>query len=362
VLIEIDDAVSGVLRGPAADAAPLRVKGDVDGEAVLTTDVATFSMRVAETSNAMLLTSLPSFEVKASLTLHYELAPRVVPDAVVAARVPVLGSGAAAVLSPPRPDQNAVTLHELYDAVPASPREIDHALKYGLAAFEHPETEVWVRLSEAAIEEIYDAVLDAVAAAAGDDPASSVGLAFSALDLDVITARFAGDYHPAALRAAVLRHVDVDDDARGDARSSVVALSGSRTATAKGAALANATRAAPLRLSEFLKRWRDETPARAAEPYCEPASLASYAVLVEPARRMRAGDDEPVVVALDARALPEDPARRFRALFAAKREWTLAELEPYMLPSWAKMRDKLLTRHARTFVDRATQERRFCKR
>ena len=362
-LFELDEPVlQQVLKNDGA----VSIKGARNDEAVLCTAEKTFLLRLAESSNALLLaptnrkrkcteadggdaTEGDGVEVQASVSAHFEIlptAPRTGSLVGLLSKRPYLGTRDASTVNE---TDARLTLAGLDRAVQASNVELRAALR---AARALPVDGKWCVLdSELEIDIINNVLSHCV----GQDwPLTAVPTSRCVeLCLTGEDGKPVPDFDEVAIRHCLRTHSIQGSEATDFdgwlAAADCAELSLDPNAICRFRARVLLRDCERWPKDRFFEFWSNELP-EGLTP--DEKHLAGLAVFLPPSESSsgKAADEEGIIIqALALASLSRVPKERFAALFHVKRSWSLAELEPYTrdLVDPSASTTKLVLQHAR---------------
>eukprot|EP00884_Botryococcus_braunii_P022985 jgi/Botrbrau1/9370/Bobra.354_2s0025.1 len=310
------------------------VKGRSEDEAVLCTESATYAVKSVETTNTVLLIGDHAGNVTShgKASSHLELlrtAPRThtLEALLQDATYDDGDSEGQATHSPSASRKRGFTFQELLREVQASAEELRAAL-HERGAIELDG--VWRRVEETYLGELLEVVLLT---------AVVQGWPFQALPCtDMATCLQADGYDPRIVQHCLMLHSTEEPGAPCPESVSLCNTKICRYFARK--LFKTKTR---WYVSEFMEQWKGQVP----EGFAPQESMLRGEGLVEEVAGARILNHFPVS------GLPEEPAERFRLLFAARPQWTRAELEPYLqgLQVANKLVEAVLLAHTRSQTD-----------
>ena len=359
-LFELDEPV---LQELLKDDGSVSIKGSRNDEAVLCTADKTYTLRLAESSNVLLLAperapkrklddemeaaavtdgdagpenaAAELVEVQASVSAHFEIirsAPRTggltallsarpyfgASDAESAAESAAASEPAATETSAAAATQRRLTLEELEVTVQASGAELRKALCEARAL---PINSRWCVLDLQLEQDIIEACLSLCVE--HDWALSAVPVAEC---VRLCVAQFA-EFDEASVRHCLRTHSAQAADAEWEAWLRVadldeVSLDPAAISCFRARSLLSECDAWPK--DKFLEMWADGLPS--GHPPPDESHLKGLAIFFAPA----SADEAPMLQALPLTSLSLVPKERFATLFNVKRSWTLDELEPYV--------------------------------
>lgn len=329
----------------------LAVKGNATEEAVLCTASQTYTLRLAESSNTLLLTpgEMPkaapkgepvTFSISASASAYFELlptAPRTSALPELLAACPYKDSSEAAegamdVEGSQVPTARRPTFAELSAAVQCSAAELQTALQRARALEIDGR---WCILDVQYEQDVTSSLLDLLVEKEWPLTAVPLADAVESLAYDEVAVRH-------CLRSMSTYRAVGWDEWTAALQQETLTLDTEAMCRFRAHALLQQCDRWPR--DKFLESWKDEMP-QGVEP--EARMLSGLAVTID-----EEGQPEPMLQALLLDSLPAVPASRFQSLFKIKPSWRLEELTPYIedILDPDKKPEQLVLLHARSVL------------
>lgn len=304
------------------------IKGKPADEAVLCTSTQTYSIRLAVSSNSLLLTPDVTNSTKhilASLSSYYELS-KVVPRLSYLRDILAKSHYSGLQDEATKDTKQFLTFHDVSKLVQASDAELMKGLK-DIDAFELDG--YWRLLAPSFAAEVVDSLLT---------NATIHGWPFQNLDEQVIIS-IMDEYDP-----RILLHVLAMFGNKPSAKWQLDIRKLSVFRAQQLLMLGESRKGGDWRLADFISAWQDSAPEGAPT---DVESLKGLAVVVQQGKESMVRS----LPAADLRSI-SDPKGRLQHLFKVQPQWSLADLLPYLgdlAPSTAAAQS-LVLKHARAIV------------